>query len=94
MNDISALLAEAKPLYFARKRRKQQVKVLFGTVACLVVAFLLPMKKEPASYEGLNTLYADLYDSTVFEKNFGIIEEPTLKKTGLPTDEYGLLKVS
>ncbi len=93
MNNISLLLAEAKPLYFIRKRKKKQVRFLAGTFAFLAITVLFPLQKEPVSYESLNSLYADLYDTTVFEGYFGISEESSFQKIGLPTDEYGLLKV-
>ena len=80
MFDISTLLQEAKPLYHERKKRRKQIQ------ACLLVLFCLG---------GYSLTYrpADL--------NFNIDEELYLTETGgaiedlgLPTDDYGLLKVS
>ena len=80
MTDISTLLQEAKPLYKQRKRRKQQIKTFLFAFLCL-------------SGIGLNYHAPDL--------NFNIDEELYLTETGgaiddlgLPTDDYGLLKVS
>lgn len=80
MTDISALLQEAKPLFRERKRRRRQLQ------SCLVVLLCL-------GGFSLNYQPADL--------NFNIDEElyltemgGAIEDLGLPTDDFGLLKVS
>ena len=80
MTDISTLLQEAKPLYKQRKKIKRQITTYLFAFLCL-------------SGIGLTYHPTDL--------NFNIDEELYLTETGgaiedlgLPTDEYGLLKVS
>ena len=80
MTDISTLLQEAKPLYQKKKRQRKQLQACFAILFCLgSFSFLRPA--------------TDL--------NFNIDEELYLTETGgaiedlgLPTDEFGLLKVS
>lgn len=81
MEDISSLIKEAKPLYFARKRRNKIVKSSLVGVALLWVGiFAYTPKSTPYTY----------YWDTEFDisDNISVIEE-----MGLPTDEYGLLMV-
>ena len=45
MDDISRLLQEAKPLYFARKRRNNRIKATLGMLVCVVMmSSLWPQK--------------------------------------------------
>ena len=84
-NDISLLIKEAKPLYFARKRQKKQILALSTMFAC--VLFVSPFFMQSA-----NTGYIYDFDGMTEEinltQNGSIIED-----MGLPVDEYGLLKV-
>lgn len=80
MSDISILLKEAKPLYQERKRRKKQFQAAMFILFCL---------------GGFSLGYHPT------DLNFNIDEELYLTETGgaiedlgLPTDDYGLLKVS
>lgn len=80
MTDISTLLKEAKPLYFKKKRQRRQFQ------ACLAILFCLggfSLFNHPI---GVNIENEDEFYVT---DTGGIIEE-----MGLPTDDYGLLKVS
>lgn len=79
MTDISALLKEAKPLYQAKKRQRKRIQ------ACLLILFCLggfSFFNHPATID-LND------DEFYLTDTGGVIEE-----MGLPTDDYGLLKVS
>lgn len=83
-NKISSLLKEAKPLYFAQKRRK---KALHSSLAMLVIILGLNFSFNPT-------------DTTFIYNLDGLEEEIYLTQTGsyietydLPTDEYGFLKV-
>lgn len=82
MDNISSLIKEAKPLYFARKRRRNIVKSTSVLLCLLLVGFAAysPTKSEIYSY------YWDSEFSV--SDNISVIEE-----MGLPTDEYGLLLV-
>lgn len=84
MDDISKLLQEAKPLYFARKQRRRRIKAVVSGLACaLLIWFLLP-----ANPPALQT-YGEWMDEQIFQTaNGSVIED-----MGLPVDEYGLLKV-
>ena len=85
MDDISNLIREAKPLYFARKRRNNRIK---AGLATLVFIFMLgnfiPLKYNSYTY-GLDT---EMEQAIAQIEDGSVIEE-----MGLPTDEYGLLMV-
>ena len=82
MEDISSLIKEAKPLYFARKRRNNIIKSVLATLVVVVgVGSFYPQGQQQVyDYYWNNDLYA-ISDSSVIED------------MGLPTDEYGLLMV-
>ena len=80
MTNISALLQEAKPIYRQRKRNKRRIQ------ACLVILFCLGGFSLNLPKSDLNfNIEEELY----LTENGGVIED-----LGLPTDEFGLLKVS
>ncbi len=83
MDDISALIREAKPLYFARKRRRNIIKSTLAIVAALWVGIAAYNPMQPQNY-------GFYWDSGYFsaENTVSVIEE-----MGLPTDEYGLLMI-
>ena len=82
MDEISRLIQEAKPLYFARKKRNNQIK---GTLAMLVCVIMVSMFYPQTS----SLVYDDwLLDETYFADNTSVIED-----MGLPVDEYGFLEV-
>ena len=80
MTDISALLQEAKPLYRERKKRRQQIKTCLVALLCLG-GFSLTYHPTDLNFNIDEELY--------LTETGGIIED-----MGLPTDEFGLLKVS
>lgn len=85
MDNLTSLLKEAKPLYFARKRRNNRIKATLGMLVCvLMMGHLWPQKY--STY----TLLPD----TEFESRVAQIEDGSvIEDLGLPVDEYGLLMV-
>lgn len=84
MDDISDLLKEAKPLYFRRKRIRNLTKAA-GVLS--IAAFLALVTFQRAD----NYVYDfDNMSSTIsMLQNGSAIED-----LGLPTDEYGFLRIS
>jgi len=84
-NDISQLIKEAKPLYFARKRQKKQIGAISAMFACLLFVSPLFMTNKNNTYmynfDGLD-------EEINLTQNGSVIED-----MGLPIDEYGLLRV-
>ncbi len=87
MEDISKLLKEAKPMYFARKRRNNRIKAVMCMLVCVLgLSTFYPQKYD---YDWGNYSAYDIISSEVsVTENGSVIEE-----MGLPTDEYGLLMV-
>lgn len=85
MDEISSLIREAKPLYFARKRRRNQIKAALATVAFVfMLGNFIPLKYNSYTY-GLDM---------EMEQAIAQIEEGSvIEDMGLPVDEYGLLMV-
>ena len=81
-NDISMLIKEAKPLYFARKRRNNVMKSVGITLLCIGFINLF------SSSSGYIYDYDGLNEEIYLTENGSVIQE-----MGLPVDEYGLLKV-
>ena len=81
-DDISKLIREAKPLYFARKRFRQRMTSAFAVLLC-VCTFQFLSPNHEVSYN-----YFSLENEIYLTQNGSVIED-----MGLPTDEYGLLKV-
>lgn len=81
-DDISKLLKEAKPLYFARKRRNRNLKFAAAMLLC-VLTLQMFYPKSDVVYD-----YYTLENEIYLTENGSVIED-----MGLPTDEYGLLKV-
>ena len=79
MEDISKLIQQARPLYFARKRRR---KILGSASALICGCFLVFM----ASYKQESLIYDVWMEDVNMVSNGSIIED-----MGLPVDEYGLL---
>lgn len=82
MEDISALIREAKPLYFARKRRRRAAVSLSAAVLFLGAAFAFSFMPQPPI--GYDSWTEQLYAT----QNGSVIED-----MGLPVDEYGLLMI-
>lgn len=85
-DDVSKLLKEAKPLYFTRKRRNNQIK----TALCMFVGVLML----GMFYSG-NDSKLDAYGYFFIDNNISMSENSTsvVEEMGLPTDDYGLLMV-
>lgn len=83
MEDISDLLQEAKPLYFQRKRRRNQLKALAVALVCAWGVGRFMDNPSPYMYN-LDNLDAQIS----LTADGSVIED-----MGLPTDEFGLLKV-
>lgn len=79
MTDISALLQEAKPLYRERKRHRRQLQACLIVLLCLG-GFSFGNRQPDLSFNIDEELY--------LTETGGAIED-----LGLPTDDYGLLKV-
>lgn len=82
MQDISNLIKEAKPLYFARKKRNRRIKAGLAMLICGVfISAVLP-----------RTQVSD----TSYYWDLGYTESETttyVENLGLPVDDYGLLLV-
>ncbi|MDR1694435.1 MAG: hypothetical protein LBR70_04505 [Lactobacillaceae bacterium] len=79
MENVSNLLKEAKPLYFARKRRNNRIKATLGMLVCVLMLGVFYPVSQP---------YYDV-DSEIYSIYTGSV----ISDMGLPTDEYGLLMV-
>lgn len=83
MEDISKILREARPLYFARKCRRRIMVASASLAAVFAIIFnvvFVSPQDEP--------LY-DLWSEQIYmTENGSVIED-----MGLPVDEYGLLMV-
>lgn len=80
-NEISQLIKEAKPLYFARKKRNNRFKAGLAMLVCIWGISSFYPKAEDYSY------YADA-GWFAAESDVSVIEE-----MGLPTDDYGFLMI-
>lgn len=89
MDDISKLLQEAKPLYFARKRRNNRIKATCAMLA-LVVGINFAVTDRGSMYNGYSTETL----LSMLETEIAAAEgESAAKDMGLPVDDYGLLMV-
>lgn len=71
MENISALIQEAKPLYFKRKKRRQLIKKTSVLSLCAFLGCMVYFNMTASGQNvNLDGLYASLYDNEVFEKNF------------------------
>lgn len=83
MTDITNLIQEAKPLYFARKRRRNQLKAAFVALMLII---------------GVNGLYqpnpAYIYNFDSMDNELNLTQSGSvIEEMGLPTDEFGLLMI-
>lgn len=82
MDDISALIKEAKPLYFARKKRNNIIKTTLAGLCLLWVGVVSynPVSDSPYTY--------------YWDNEFSVGDRVSvIEEMGLPTDEYGLLMI-
>lgn len=84
MDDISDLLKEAKPLYFRRKRIRNITKAA-GVLS--IAAFLaLGTFRRADNY---------VYDFDNMSSTISMLQNGSaIEDLGLPTDEYGFLRIS
>lgn len=82
MNDISTLLREAKPLYFKRKRQRRQLKSFAAAMLCVCAVSVFSYRFGPEDS------YYNIEEELYLTENGGFVED-----MGLPTDDFGLLKV-
>ncbi len=80
-DEISQLIKEAKPLYFARKKRNNCLKAVAAMLVCVGGLSCFYPKGADYSYYAETGWYAA-------EGEYSVIEE-----MGLPTDDYGLLMI-
>lgn len=89
MDDISKLLQEAKPLYFARKKRNNRIKA----VVCMVF-FAVGLNFAVSSYKPAYTGYGDNVLVSMLEQQISLTEqESVIEEMGLPVDDYGFLMI-
>ncbi len=75
---ISALLKEAAPLYF-KKKKEQKVSSVKKIACCMLLIFGLT-----GAFLGFNIYNDNLYQNAWNDESY-------ISSIGLPTDEYGLL---
>lgn len=84
MDDISDLLKEAKPLYFRRKRIRNLAKAA-GVLS--IAAFL-----ELGTFQRADNY---VYDFDNMSSTISMLQNGSaIEDLGLPTDEYGFLRIS
>lgn len=82
MEEVSRIIRQARPLYFARKKRRKALA--FGTLlAVCVMVVNLPMLWQDSA-----PVYDVWVDEIYMTENGSPIED-----MGLPVDEFGLLMV-
>lgn len=79
MEEISKLIQEAKPLYFARKRRRKIMASVSAFMCCCFIVFTASFKQDAPIY--------DVWAEEVYAASNGSV----IEDMGLPVDEYGLL---
>lgn len=85
MDDISALIKEAKPLYFARKKRNNRIKAALCSLVLLIGI---------GSFYPRESSYNFSYDYYLFGTELSVSETSSvIEEMGFPVDEYGLLMV-
>ena len=83
MENISLLIREAKPLYFASKRRRNQLKTVLAVFICaLGLSWFSP--RESGYLYDFNDAEQEIY----LTENGSVIED-----MGLPVDDDGFLKI-
>ena len=84
MDDISDLLKEAKPLYFRRKR----IRNLTKAVGVLSIAVFLAL----GTFQRADNY---VYDFDNMSTAISLLQNGSaIEDLGLPTDEYGFLRIS
>lgn len=83
MEDISKLIREARPLYFARKRRRRLMAAAGMTMCVSFVLWAVAINI---------VVQQKVYDSWT-EQIYVMQNGSVIEEMGLPVDEYGLLLV-
>ena len=84
MDDISDLLKEAKPLYFRRKR----IRNLTKAAGVLSIAAFLAL----GTFQSADNY---VYDFDNMSSTISMLQNGSaIEDLGLPTDEYGFLRIS
>lgn len=79
MEEISKLIQEARPLYFARKKRRKILTSFSVAICCSLIIFTTTYKRD--------TMIYDIWEDEIYSASNGSI----IEDMGLPVDEYGLL---
>ncbi|MBR2033831.1 MAG: hypothetical protein IKA03_04080 [Alphaproteobacteria bacterium] len=79
MDEVSKLIQQAKPLYFARKRKRRILSSIIAVSCCCFLVLITSFKQD-------NFIYDSWMEEVYNTANGSIIED-----MGLPVDEYGLL---
>ncbi|MFV0626579.1 MAG: hypothetical protein ACK5N8_04445 [Alphaproteobacteria bacterium] len=89
MDNISSLIKEAKPIYFARKKRNNRIKTSLSVFLCVGMLSLF----YPQNHKNTSTIEYSFY-STSFEEQISLTENGSvIEDMGLPVDDFGLLMV-
>lgn len=89
MDEISKLLKEAKPLYFARKKKRRQIKSVTAMLLCVVMLGIFYPRGDNSPILSYSDMFYAYENEMIQAENGSVIED-----MGLPVDEYGLLMVS
>ncbi len=87
MDDISKLLQEAKPLYFARKKRRRRITAVFGMLLVATGLSLTGLQTP----ESENIYWAEAMLTAADSQITVAQQESLIEDMGLPVDEFGLL---
>lgn len=82
MEEISKIIREAKPLYFARRRKRRAMAFSAALAVCVLIV------KIPMLMQTTSPVYDAWSEQIYLTENGSPIED-----LGLPVDEYGLLWV-
>lgn len=92
MNQISDLIREAKPLYFARKKRRECLQKIGFLIVCLLMfPFWSESQIGNVSLDTSFSYFEILYDDQAFDMAFGWDDQ--VNNEGIPIDEFGLVRI-
>ena len=87
MEDISNLIKEARPLYFTKKKRREQIKKV------MLVAFIF-LSTTMGALGGYTAKEVQIANQNIIETNISTIENMDEDSSFYPVDEYGLIAVN
>ena len=74
MDDISQLLKEAKPLYLSRKKRRNRIKGVLGTLAVAFVCFyFFPHNGQWVDYEQYISIESPIEEMGLPVDEYGLL---------------------